>query len=132
MLVDLSDRQLEKLDRLYEEKIKKVTGDSQEEIDRKVEQLIIEQADIIGKALVSEGRRLDTDNTSMHEKYQRKLDEAAKKLQAKISKKEQEISAMNEDYTSKIYQGKSVQLEVLKEQKKRIEETQSKVTRRLT
>ncbi len=128
----LSDRQLEKLDRLYEEKIKKVTGDSQEEIDRKVEQLIIEQADIIGKALVSEGRRLDTDNTSMHEKYQRKLDEAAKKLQAKISKKEQEISAMNEDYTSKIYQGKSVQLEVLKEQKKRIEETQSKVTRRLT
>ena len=128
----LSDKQLEKLDRLYEEKIKKATGESQEEIDRKVEQLMIEQADIIGKALVSEGRRLDTDNTSMHEKYQRKLNEAAKKLQAKISEKEKEISAMNEDYTSKIYQGKSVQLEVLKEQKKRIEETQSKVTRRLT
>ncbi len=128
----LSDKQLEKLDKMYDEKIKKLTQRSGDDIQRQIDQLMIEQADIIGKALTSARRELDTENTVMYEKYQRMLDEAAKKLQTQINAKEQEIAKMDRDDTSKIYQGKNVQLSVLEAQRDRIMGSQKEVSRIIT
>ena len=130
----LSDSQLKKLSDMYDKKIEQVTGESQAEIDRKVEQLEIEQADIIGKALLSAGRRLDTDNLELCKEYQKKLDDAAKSIETQIKNKTAEIQKLEnegKDETNKIYQGKQVQLEVLETQQKRIQSTQLGIKKRI-